>query len=210
MVSCGVFCKNSVYAILSLIMGGIISVALIVFLIKYGNAFTEGVLASAKTGLIFATVICIILLIASIICSCIDSKLTKTIVSIITMIFDLIFLVLGISMFVFKDEIDPFMKENWNEMAEPIQDLFKCCNYSTEIVTVNTTGCKEGYDKTCDQEIQKKLVDDSNIIGGISIGIFAILLVIIILLLIWGCRSGNQDDTPSSKDQFNTPLTYGW
>ena len=211
MVSCAVFCKNSIYAILSLVMGGIISLALVIFLIQYSNAFTEGVLLSAKTGLIIATVICIILLIASIICSCIDSKITKTIVSLITILFDLIFLAIGIAMFVFKDEIDPFIKDNWDEMAGPIQDLFKCCNYNDEIQTnQNVTECKSEYEDTdCAPLINDKLVGGSKIIGGVAIAIFVVLLIIIVLLFIWGCRSGKREDSQSAN-QFNTPLTYGW
>ena len=210
-MSCKSCCKNFSFAVITLIFSGI-AIALLAFLfIKFGDVLKINDFKGYKTGLIIAISVTCVLLVVGIILALISKTWTKVVNTIIVIIFAIIYLALGIVMIAFGKKVPEQVKKNWNNLGEPIEDIFHCCTYDN-VTSARKENCsyKNG---DCKQQVQKIFVDKATIIGAISIVISVIIIAIIVALCCCVIKDGNSTDEEEgtkSKDQFSTPLTYGW
>ena len=126
------------------------------------------------------------------------------------MVFDLIILAGAIIIFVYGDELENIMgkPQFWSKNNQTIEEFFHCCGWDN---ITESTNCTMENPVTCHEQVNSKFTGNLNVIGGILIAIFAILLAFIILFFYLACRiNSDGEDSDSQKGQFNTPLTYGW
>ena len=205
---CTIF-KNFLFLIISVVTIGIITILLLFVLIEFQDLYVDD-LKNYRTYLIIATVVSILLLVCCVVFSFINAKWAKNIVSIILMVYDLIILILAIIVFVFGSKLEGVIGEAefWNSNHDTFEEFFKCCGWNE--TNVNCTCEGESCNTPCKQQIHDKFTGNLNIIGGIMIALFAVVLAFIIYFFYVACRMKSNEDSDSQKGQFNTPLTYGW
>ena len=209
-MNCKNFCKNFAFAIITLIFSGI-AIALLSFIfIKFDDVLKLDEFESFKAGIAIAIAATCILLAIGLIMAFITKKWTKVVNTIIVIIFAIIYLALGIGILVFGKKVPEQVQKEWNHLGEPIENIFHCCNYNG--VNSSRTGNCAYSNGDCNARVQKIFVDKATIIGSISIVISVVITAIIIVMCCCTLKSDsdNDDEGAKSKDQFNTPLTYGW
>ena len=210
LMDCCTICKNFLFLIISVITIGIISILLLFILIRFQTLFVDE-LKSYQIYFINALVLSLILLICCVIFSFINQKWAKNVVSIILVVYNIIILCFAIIIFVFGSKLEGVIGEEafWNNHHGTFEDFFKCCGW--EATNENCTCTGDACNVTCKAQINDKFTGNVNIIGGVMIAIFAVVLGFIIFFFYVACRmKSSREDSDSQKGQFNTPLTYGW
>lgn len=204
-------CKATTFLVTCFVLIGAVLASLIYLLAAYHTFLNTDSLKKYKTWLIISAIVVGCLLIICVFFSICNNKCTRNMVSIILVIFDLAIFVIAIIVFIFGKNVPQILHDNWykNNFGELIQNFSHCCNYSE--LDNYSDKCDEKYRDTNCEKYGQAIEKNFKTIGGILIGVF-VLFIIIIALLFWiACRSGDNDDSAiPTKDQFNTPLTYGW
>lgn len=168
---------------------------------------------------VLALCVSILVLLFALYASVKGNKCVRTILVFIYIIYAFIVGAAAIFLFAFKgklmDLIETGVKDkNNSDIIHSITEAFKCEMNVNE--TVNHT--KQYYFKgsNCEDEVSKFYKAKLPPIGGCLIGIFVILVIGIVLSFRYlCCVKDNQDLSTTepinkSKDQLNSPLTYGW
>ncbi|EAY18546.1 hypothetical protein TVAG_462310 [Trichomonas vaginalis G3] len=204
-------CKATTFLISCCILIGAVGSLIAYLLGKYWKILSDTNFKKIRLWLIVALAVIVVLLILCILLSLCNSKFSRNLVSIILIIFNLVILAIAIIVFIFGKKVPTIVSDKWTSgnLGVLIQNTFKCCNFESH--KEYKDNCSKDYLTVDCKGKADKVASSVNTVGGILIGIFVGFSLIIVILFWIACKSGDNDDSAiPTKDQFNTPLTYGW
>ena len=213
-MSCSNFFKGIFFFIFTLVVLG--SITLVSFI--FSKTFNQMKLNALYTYSLIAMVVSGSLLIISIIAVFLNSKCFRSFISLIYLLFDFVILAIGIFFLTSKDQVVKISYKLWQdvntsdpnftipEATKQFQINFECCGLYGNETSFN---CTAGVTVGCQSKINDWADNKLRLTGLLLVGVFFVFLIIIVLSFKMSCNSGDYEDV-NSKEQYNTPLTYGW
>ena len=159
---------------------------------------------------IVALCVSILILIFGLYSSCCGGNCSKTIMTVIYVVYGVALFALGIIAFSCKSKVMDKIGDLWKHNNTVVPDIEKkvgCCGWDNY-----TQECSET------QELCSKLVEDlytkwGYVVGGLLLGLSILLIVSSIVALVYAFKNNdnpyNHPDS-NSKNQYDTPLDYNW
>lgn len=170
---------------------------------------------------VLALCVSILVLLFALYASVKGNKCVRTILVFIYIIYAAIVGAAAIFLFAFKGKllslINTGVEKNNSDVIHSISEGFNCKMGTEQVIIEGQTKTKYYfYNSSCESAVNSFYKAKLPPIGGCLVGIFVILVIGIILSFRYlCCTKENQDLSTTepinkSKDQLNSPLTYGW
>ena len=207
----GKCCSSTCFAILTLLTIGLTLAVFIVALIAY----VKFKFLNNTVFIVIIVCLCVstLLLLFGIYASCCGKNCSKTLLSILYIIYALALGAGGVLILIYQDELGNYLEKIANNghltpnEREIIEDFFDC-NFT------NTTDNADSSDNDC-VEMFKDYIDKYGLIVAIALLVlFALLMVGVVIAcrLMWKKENEYEIGKNSNKleNAVNQPLTYGW
>lgn len=199
------------FTILSLITIGA-STALFALALYYIATKFKDISNTLMTIVVLALCVSILVLLFALYASIKGNKCVRTLLVFIYIIYAVIVGAAAIVLFAFKQKlinlIQTGVEKNNTDLIHSITEGFKCKMIEKPKLTFIGSDCENKVNSFYKSKLPP--------IGGCLIGIFVILVIGIILSFKYLCCTKEVQDLSTtepinkSKDQLNSPLTYGW
>ena len=215
-MGCKQCCRSFGFTILSVLSIGA-AVALLSAAVYFIATKFKGISDSLLTIVIIALCVSVLVFLFSLYASTKDNKCVRTVLTFIYIIFALVMGAAGIFLLAFKGEllkiINDAVVRNQTDVTYSIETAFNC-----QMLTSNDTsqgGREQFYDSECESKVDEFYKSKIPPIGGCLIADFVVLMFGVVMSFRYICRKEKLDLSPSdqsnkSREQLNSPLTYGW
>ena len=217
------FLQSSLFVLLSVISLGV-STAIFIYLYVFLQSIDiQKAETSIDNWILGIAIVSFLIFLFSVIAPFINKKQKqlRLITSIIYAVYDIILIVAVILIFKFPNKVYKVFKPVYNEQMCYFHGI-NCCGW-TSVTECTVTQHPEYYENRteCDEGIadQRACKDAIKEIVQPKVKPCSITFVVIIILLTLGsvgafiisCKSGSDsDDGAKTRENMNTPLTYGW
>ena len=206
------FCKGVYFFILTILTIGSFTGILGLVLKYLLDLKLNEVLTWEYTTVLVALIASVAFLIFSIIVVFFDNKCLRSFVSIMYVVFDIVILAVGVFLIASQNSIPNLIEKIWKDSPkyDPIRNdqekNWECCGWNaSQLHCINGSYANI----TCYSQYEAKFGQKMIKYGWVCIALFFVLLIAIYYAFKLSCRSGS-DENKKTKEQFNTPLTYGW
>ncbi|OHS92947.1 hypothetical protein TRFO_12124 [Tritrichomonas foetus] len=229
-MGCKQCCRSFGFTILSIITIGA-ACALFGVALYYIATMFKDVSNTLMVACVIALCVSILVFLFALYASVKDNRCIRTVLTFIYIIFAFVVGAAAILMFAFKGTlfklIQGEIEKNNTDLIYSLEKAFDCklvVNATTpdqpdtnsSLMFLEEGGNVSFYGSDCEDKINKFWKSRIPPIGGALIGIFVIIVIGIILSFKYiCCTKDNVDLSPTdksnrSKEQLNSPLTYGW
>lgn len=204
------FGRNFLFTLLTLLTIGVSCAVFIAMIYYFDKIHMKSVAEDLMVGVIIGLCLSILLFIYGLYASCCGNRCHKCLLSVFYLIFTITLGAVGVALLAAKSKVKEGLAKLWQDNEKSVTDAleegFKCKSWNDASIP------KEQRCETVITEFYEKY---GNIGGGVLIALFVVLMGGTIIAFRFVCKREPKSDKasstqPNGKDQFTTPLTYGW
>ena len=202
--------RNFLFTVLTLLTIGVSLAVFAAMLYYFDQIAIKQVAEDLFVGVVIGLCLSVLLLIYGFYASCCGNRCHKCLLSVFYLIFSITLGAVGVALLAVKGKIEEGLAKLWEtgqtQVTSALEDGFKCISWDNHSIAES---------ERCRTKIMNFYSKYGNIGGGCLIALFVVLMAGTVLAFRFVCKSEPKSDKasstqPNGKDQFTTPLTYGW